>query len=77
VWTKAFDFEWSAFDQNRWVRRGLDMAELSRKFPGGMFRWFPRFCQLRADKVYGCSGKRSCRRSLPPFLSTNELSDRR
>jgi len=37
VWTKAFDFEWSAFDQNRWVRRGLDMAELSRKFPGGMF----------------------------------------
>ena len=37
VWTKAFDFQWSAQDQNRWVRRGLDMAELSRRFPGGMF----------------------------------------
>jgi uncharacterized protein YfaS (alpha-2-macroglobulin family) len=37
VWTKAFDFQWAASDQNRWVRRGLDMAELSRKFPGGMF----------------------------------------
>jgi len=37
VWTKAFDFQWTASDQNRWVRRGLDMAELSKKFPGGMF----------------------------------------
>jgi len=37
VWTKAFDFQWTASDQNRWIRRGLDMAELSKKFPGGMF----------------------------------------
>jgi len=37
VWTKAYDFDWSALDQNRWVRRGLDVAELSRRFPGGMF----------------------------------------
>ncbi|GBU28961.1 alpha-2-macroglobulin [Treponema sp. R8-4-B8] len=37
VWTKAFDFQWAASDQNRWIRRGLDMAELSKKFPGGMF----------------------------------------
>jgi len=37
VWTKAFDFQWQAQDQNRWIRRGLDMAELSRRFPGGMF----------------------------------------
>jgi hypothetical protein len=37
VWTRAFDFEWGAQDQNKWIRRGLDMAELSRRFPGGMF----------------------------------------
>jgi len=37
VWTKAFDFQWNLTDQNRWVRRGLDMAELGKKFPGGMF----------------------------------------
>jgi len=37
VWTKAYDFQWASADQNRWVRRGLDMAELSKKFPGGMF----------------------------------------
>ena len=37
VWSKAFDFQWTASDQNRWVRRGLDMAEISKKFPGGMF----------------------------------------
>ncbi|MCL2231050.1 MAG: MG2 domain-containing protein [Treponema sp.] len=37
VWKKAFDFQWAPQDQNRWVRRGLDMGELSRRFPGGMF----------------------------------------
>ena len=37
VWTKAYNFRWAVSDQNRWVRRGLDMAELSQKFPGGMF----------------------------------------
>ena len=37
VWTKALDFPWTPVDQNRWVRRGLDLSELGRKFPGGMF----------------------------------------
>jgi uncharacterized protein YfaS (alpha-2-macroglobulin family) len=36
-WTRAFDFDWSAADQNRWVRRGLDLSELARKYPDGMF----------------------------------------
>ncbi|MDR1072846.1 MAG: alpha-2-macroglobulin, partial [Treponema sp.] len=36
-WTKSFDFDWSATDQNRWVRRGLDLSELARKYPDGMF----------------------------------------
>ena len=37
VWTKAFNFPWADQDQNRWVRRGLDLSELSRKYPTGMF----------------------------------------
>ncbi|MDR2158496.1 MAG: alpha-2-macroglobulin [Treponema sp.] len=36
-WTRAFDFDWSPSDQNRWVRRGLDISELARKYPDGMF----------------------------------------
>ncbi|MDR3174590.1 MAG: alpha-2-macroglobulin, partial [Treponema sp.] len=36
-WTGAFDFGWNAADQNRWVRRGLDLSEIARKFPDGMF----------------------------------------
>jgi uncharacterized protein YfaS (alpha-2-macroglobulin family) len=38
VWTKAVDFPWMETDKNRWVRRGLDLSELSKKFPDGMFR---------------------------------------
>ena len=37
AWTHSFNFPWAPSDQNRWIRRGLDMSELSRKFPGGMF----------------------------------------
>jgi uncharacterized protein YfaS (alpha-2-macroglobulin family) len=38
AWTGAFDFAWSAADKNRWVRRGLDLSELAKKYPGGVFR---------------------------------------
>ncbi|MDR0313032.1 MAG: alpha-2-macroglobulin [Treponema sp.] len=37
VWTKAVEFSWTGADQNRWISRGIDVSELSRKFPGGMF----------------------------------------
>ncbi|MDR3115359.1 MAG: alpha-2-macroglobulin, partial [Treponema sp.] len=36
-WTGAFDFNWNAADQNRWIRRGIDLSEIARKFPDGMF----------------------------------------
>ena len=38
VWVQAFDFPWAGADQNRWIRRGLDLSELSRRYPDGMFR---------------------------------------
>jgi uncharacterized protein YfaS (alpha-2-macroglobulin family) len=37
VWTKAFEFSWQASDKNRRIQRGLDLSELSRKYPDGMF----------------------------------------
>jgi len=52
VWTKAFDFQFSERDQNRWVRRGLDMAELSRRFPGGLFHIRVSFRQRHVQ--YAC-----------------------
>jgi uncharacterized protein YfaS (alpha-2-macroglobulin family) len=37
VWTKSFDLRWRSADKNRWVRQGLDLSELSRKYPGSLF----------------------------------------
>ncbi|MDR1627066.1 MAG: alpha-2-macroglobulin [Spirochaetia bacterium] len=38
VWTKAFDFSWDGNGKNVWLRRGLDLSELGRKYPDSMFR---------------------------------------
>ena len=53
VWTKAIDFPWAPTDKNRWVRRGLDLSELSKKFPDGMFRFRVTFRQRHVQ--YECS----------------------
>ena len=53
VWTRAFDFPWSDLDQNRWVSRGLDISELSKKYPGGMFHLRISFRQRHIH--YECS----------------------
>ncbi|AEF86483.1 alpha-2-macroglobulin domain protein [Treponema primitia ZAS-2] len=37
-WATSVDLPWKDSDQNRWVRHGLDLSELSRKYPDGMFR---------------------------------------
>ncbi|MDR2589115.1 MAG: alpha-2-macroglobulin, partial [Spirochaetales bacterium] len=37
VWSRAFDFPWEEGHKNRWLRRGLDLSELARRFPGDMF----------------------------------------
>lgn len=38
VWEKAFDFEWKPEMKNKFVARGLDMTELVKKYPDGMFQ---------------------------------------
>ena len=57
VWTQAFDFGWTGIEQNRWIRRGLDLSELSRKYPGAMFRirvsFRPRHVHYECDAEHG------------------------
>lgn len=79
VWTKAFDFSWSPSDQNRWIRRGIDMSELSRRFPGGMFHVRISFRQRHVR--YECSeGHRDFSHlefpgeSFPSFASSGDSS---
>lgn len=38
VWKKDFDFEWKPEMKNNFVVRGLDLSELVKKYPDGMFR---------------------------------------
>ncbi len=57
VWTHAYNFSWSSADQNKWIRRGVDMSELSKKFPGGMFHvrisFRPRHVQYVCSENHG------------------------
>ncbi|MCL2382326.1 MAG: MG2 domain-containing protein [Treponema sp.] len=57
VWISAIDFPWQATDQNRWIRRGLDLSELSRRYPDSMFRirvtFRPRHVQYECTAGHG------------------------
>jgi uncharacterized protein YfaS (alpha-2-macroglobulin family) len=79
VWTKSVDFEWKAADQNRWVRRGLDMSELSKRFPGGMFHirisFRPKHVQYICSAGHGnFSNMEFPGDSFRPFTSQGETS---
>jgi len=63
VWTKAVDFQWSISDKNRWVRRGLDLSELSKKYPDGMFRL--RITFRRRHVQYECTANHGDFSRLP------------
>ncbi|MCL2007740.1 MAG: MG2 domain-containing protein [Treponema sp.] len=53
AWSRSFDFEWEERDQNRWIRRGLDLSELSRNYPDSMFHLRISFRQRHIR--YECS----------------------
>ena len=57
VWVQSFDFPWSPMDQNRWVRRGLDLTELVRTYGDGMIRlrisFRPRHVQYECSASHG------------------------
>jgi len=48
VWQKAFDFEWNDDMKNQFVTRGLDVTELVKNFPDGMFQLRITFARRHA-----------------------------
>ena len=38
VWTKDIDIPWDNSMQNKFISRGIDLSELAKKYPGGMFQ---------------------------------------
>jgi uncharacterized protein YfaS (alpha-2-macroglobulin family) len=38
VWTKDISIPWDDSMQNKFISRGIDLTELSKKYPGGMFQ---------------------------------------
>ena len=59
VWEKKLAFDWNPSMQNKYVPRGLDMSELVKKYPDGMFHVRITF---RRDQI-----KYVCNRSHPDF----------
>jgi uncharacterized protein YfaS (alpha-2-macroglobulin family) len=78
-WTRAFDFDWSPGNQNRWVRRGLDLSELARKYPDGMFHirlsFRPRHIRYECTASHGdFSGLLFPDDTFPAFEGNGEQS---
>jgi len=53
VWTKSLDLAWKSSDKNTWVRHGLDLSELSKAYPGELFRL--RITYRKQHIRYECS----------------------
>lgn len=63
VWSDAFDFNWDDRMKNRWVPRGLDLTELIKKNPGGMFQLRVTF--RKRHVMYECAADHMDFSSLP------------
>ncbi|MCR5724098.1 MAG: alpha-2-macroglobulin [Treponema sp.] len=63
VWEKKVAFDWNASMQNKYIPRGLDMTELIKKYPDGMFHIRVSF---RHDQIkYVCRDRHADFSSLP------------
>ena len=71
VWTKAVEFNWDDTMKNRNVPRGLDLTELVKKYPGGMFQL--RLTFRKRHVLYQCTSYHDDFSSLP--MPSDEISD--
>lgn len=79
VWEKKVNFTWNDSMQNKYIPRGLDMSELVKKYPHGMFHIRITF---RKDQIkYVCRNSHSDFSELPmppdtiePYSVPNERS---
>ncbi|MBN2353829.1 MAG: alpha-2-macroglobulin [Spirochaetales bacterium] len=55
VWKQIVSLNWDSAKRNRWVRSGLDLTELTRKYPKGLYRLTISFTHDQVD--YPCAGQ--------------------
>ena len=57
VWTKSCELSWKETDKNIWKRHGLDLSELAKKYPDGMFHirlsFRPRHSKYECQEEHG------------------------
>ena len=71
VWSRAFDFNWDDSMKNRYVARGLDLTELIKKFPGGMYQLRVTFRHRHI--MYECAASHPDFSSFP--MPSDEITD--
>ena len=63
VWEKKVELDWNDTMQNQWVSRGIDLSELVKKYPDGMFHIRITF---RKDQIkYECHANHGDFSSIP------------
>ncbi len=55
VWKQAVSLNWDSAKRNRWVRSGLDLTELTRTYPKGLYRLKITFTRDQVD--YPCASQ--------------------
>ena len=77
VWTKSFDLAWKEGDKNVFKRHGLDLSELSKKYPDDMFHI--RLSFRPRHSMYECQEEHGDFSSLefpPDFKSSTDMAER-
>jgi hypothetical protein len=68
VWKQTVSLNWDATKRNRWVRSGLDLTELTRKNPKGLYRLKIYF--TRANATRSMSSFPNRKTGTPPTTTT-------
>ncbi|MBR0486633.1 MAG: alpha-2-macroglobulin [Treponema sp.] len=67
VWEKKISFPWNDSMQNQKIRRGIDLSEISKKYPGGMFH--VRIGFIKSQIKYVCNSSHPDFDNLPQVES--------
>jgi uncharacterized protein YfaS (alpha-2-macroglobulin family) len=71
VWKQTVSLNWDQAKRNRWVRSGLDLTELTKNHPQGLYRL--RIYFTRADAQYPCAAASDI--AFPEFREKPGLYD--
>ena len=71
IWSKAFDFSWDDSMKNRGIPRGLDLSDLIKKHPDGMYQL--RLTFRKRHIIYECPATHQDFSSLP--MPSDDITD--